>query len=250
MSNDWCRSVLTKKLSRDEIQHKLRVCIEEARKTFPTTGCFSLDWLESVLIHADKLWYDGKLLIGIVKAYGAIYLHIDNEEKRVAGYVKETHDKKTISFHMNRNLFAELFAKERNPSTKQSGYHSGGLLCEDRLVCAMHVILHETVHLALTLCDKLGYREDRDDHGKEFRKIVRNYFGHTDPQHGLIPGYEQYHDLDTIRNKLRPGLKVQVFLDDKWTPCIVKTARKTSAKIITNDGQSVTVHPGLIRLVE
>lgn len=245
MSRPWCRFVLTKKYTDKEVDEKLETCINFARKNFPESGCYSLQWLESVLILADKLWFDSKLLKGVAQVYGGLDLCIDNSEQRVAGYVRESYDKNGVSFHMNRNLFAELF---RTPPKRKHGYHSGGLLCKDRMVCALHVILHEMVHLALTLCEKIGFRDDRNEHGTEFQKIVWNFFRHTDPQHGLIPGYEQYHDLDTIRKSIKRGQTVEVFIDNKWTTCTVARKGKKSTRVITAKGEEMTVHPGLIRL--
>lgn len=242
VSRGWCRGLLTRKFPPAEIEQKFAALSEFAKKTFPASGCFTLDWLGEVLVTIDKLWYDGKLLPGVYHAYGGLQLHLDNAETRVAGYIKETGDKKTISMHMNRDLFAALFQRQ------EAGYHSGGLLCRDRMVCALNVILHETVHLALTLCDKLGHRPDLRDHGKEFNRIVKHLFGHTDAQHGLIPGYEQFHDLATIRQGLRPGLAVEVFVDGAWQPCRVNRKGYKWTHVTTDSGQRLTVHAGLLRL--
>jgi len=238
----WCQGLLTRKFSPAERANKIQTLTDFARQTFPESGCFTLDWLGEVLVTIDHLWYDGLLLPGVYRAYGGLHLYLDNAETRVAGYVKETGDKKTVSLHMNRDLFAALFQQQ------EAGYHSGGLLCQDRMVCALNVILHETVHLALTLCDKLGERPDLRDHGKEFNRIVKNMFGHTDAQHGLIPGYEQFHDLATIRRSLRAGSRVEVFVDGAWEPCRVNRKGYKWTSVTTEQGRDLTVHAGLLRL--
>lgn len=238
----WCRQLLTRRLSAPQIDAKLDALYKFARQSFPESGCFTLDWLADVLVHIDKSWFDGVVLPGVYHAYGGLHLYLDDSEERVAGYIKETGDKKTVSMHMNRDLFVSLFKQN------EEGYHSGGLLCRDRMVCALHVILHEFVHLALTLCDKLGYRPDIRDHGKEFNRIVKNLFGHTDPQHGLIPGYEQFHDLETIRSRLKPGLEVDVFIEGEWVPAKVTKKGKKWVNVSTEDGRNLTVHAGLIRI--
>lgn len=181
-SKQWCSALLNKTFSPAEIAAKFSDLEQFARASWPEDGMFSMEWLAAVMQRIDKLWYDGYLLPKIYATYGGLHLYVDSEHERVAGYVEETADKESLSLHMNRSLFASLFTKQ------ERGYHSGGLLCEDRLVCMLHVILHESVHLALTLCDKLGHRADIRDHGKEFNRIVKNMFGQTDPQHGLIPG--------------------------------------------------------------
>lgn len=238
----WCLSMLHKKLKKHQIQERFDELESFARGSFPETGCFNMNWLRQVIEKIDELWYEGKMLPDLYRVYGGLHLYVDSPEERVAGYVMETADGKSISLHMNRDLFASLFKKQ------ERGYHSGGLLCEDRLVCLLHVILHESVHLILTACDRQGFRPDIRDHGKEFNKIVKNLFGQTDPQHGLIPGYEQFHDLNTIRNSLKPGTKVEVFLDGGWYPCMVRKKGYKWVEVETRPEVSYTVHAGLLRL--
>lgn len=243
MNRQWCREILVRKFTQKQIHDKTKTLLKFARKTFPVSGCFTLDWLGEILVKIDHLWYDSLLLPSVIRTYGHFTLYIDDSERHVAGYIKESYDKTSISMHMNRDLFADLFKQ------KERGYHSGGLLCKDRLVCALHVILHETVHLALTLCDKLGYRKDIHDHGKEFRQIVQNMFGHTDPQHGLIPGYDQTHDLETIKKSIKKNMMVEVFDGNKWSPCQIKHKGKTWIRVLkTDDQQVLSVHVGMIRL--
>jgi len=238
----WCLGILEKKLTDRMIAQKLAALEDFAKLQFPKNGCFTMQWLSDVIGEIDTLWYEGKMLPSLYAAYGGLHLYVDAPEERVAGYVLEAGDKSSISLHMNRDLFAALFRKE------ERGYHSGGLLCQDRLICFLHVLLHETVHLILTFCDKLGYRPDIRDHGKEFNQIVKNLFGQTDPQHGLIPGYEAFHDLQTIRKNLKKGSKVEVFIDGLWIP---GTVTKKGYKWVTVDcGKPgfFTLHTGLIRL--
>jgi len=234
-------TMLKKKFSKKVIKHKLDTLEAFARRTFPETGCFTMQWLSSVVEKIDELWYGDLMLPELYRTYGGLHLHVDAPEERVAGYVLEKADGSSISLHMNRDLFASLFKKQ------ERGYHSGGLLCEDRLICLLHVILHETVHLILTLCDRQGFRADIRDHGKEFNKIVHNLFGQTDPQHGLIPGYEQFHDLDTIRKNIKPGKHVEVFVDGAWLPGRVH--KKGYKWVDVNCDQArYTVHAGLLRI--
>jgi hypothetical protein len=247
MSGDtWCAHILEllhTKLPEHVIAQKLATLETFAKKSFPKNGCFSMSWLSEVIVKIDHLWYKDQMLPKLYNAYGGLHLHVDSPEAKIAGYVLEKADKSQISLHMNRDLFASLFQKQ------ERGYHSGGILCEDRLICLLHVLLHETVHLILTLCDKLGYRDDIRDHGKEFKKIIKNLFGQTDPQHGLIVGFEQFHDLNTIRQNIRVNSLVEVFLDGQWIPA--KVQRKGSKWVTVRcaqNKQSYTVHTGLLRI--
>jgi hypothetical protein len=241
-SKEWCTHILKKKLSKIVITQKLAALEKHAKITFPKNGCFTMPWLSSVVQKIDELWYDGQMIPNINKAYkNGLELFVEVVETKVAGYVLENDN--TITLHMNRELFSDLFQK------KEQGYHSGGLLCKDRLICLLHVILHETVHLVLTVCDKLGYRPDIRDHGKEFNRIVYNLFGQTDPQHGLIPGYEAFHDLQTIRQAVHVGSNVEIFVEGMWLPGIVQ--KKGYKWVHVDCGSkhgSFTLHVGLIRL--
>ena len=242
MSKLWCKDILKQKLTEKEIKNKIQEWDLFARRDFPANGCFNMEWIADVLRKIDELWYDGQLLPGIVKAYGGIHLYVDDQREQVAAYVLDGGDK--ISLHMNRDLFATLFKNDEN------GYHSGGLLCKDRLTCLRNVLLHETVHLVLTLCDKTGFRQDVRDHGKEFNRIVKHLFGQTDPQHGLIPGHEQFHDLNTIRSSIQTGSSVEVQVDGHWIPCKVLHKGRKWVKVSANDKDVFSVHAGLIRLID
>ena len=263
MTNSWCKEILIKKLSPIQRQRKFSTLEKFARASFPVNGCFSLEWLAHIVEKIDELYYQGRMLPQVYEIYGGLRLHVDSPEQEVAGYVLESADCKNLSLHMNRDLFASLFQKE------ERGYHSGGLLCEDRLVCFLHVVLHETVHIILVACENQGHIRNIRDHGKEFKRITRHLFGQTDPQHGLIPGYEQFHDLETIRKNIRPGTHVQVYLgrtggpeDEhtnpsvsryKWVDArVVKKGRKWVKVKLLEQGKPVfiTVHAGLLRLVE
>jgi hypothetical protein len=247
MSQDkWCAQIfqlLHKKLPDHVVAQKLATLETFAKKSFPKNGCFSMTWLSEVIVEIDELWYKGQMLPKLDQVYGGLHLYVDAPEAKIAGYVLEKADKSEISLHMNRDLFAALFQKQ------ERGYHSGGILCEDRLICLLHVLLHETVHLILTLCDKLGYRADIRDHGKDFNKIIKNLFGQTDPQHGLIVGFEQFHDLNTIRQHIKINSLVEVFLDGQWLPAKVqRKGTKWVTVLCTKNKQSYTVHTGLLRI--
>lgn len=244
----FCFDLLTKKLSRKVIRKKVKALEKFAKSSFPKSGCFSIEWLAEVIRKIDHLWYGGRMLKQLDLVYGGVHLHHDaKEEIQVAAYVQEPDDGSRISLHVNRDLFASLFGK------KERGYHSGGLLCRNKLLCLLHVLLHETVHLVLTACDRLGVRPDEEEHGDEFNQIVRNLFGQTDPQHGLIPGYDQTHDLDTIRSRAKPGARVEVFWEaERWLPAKVIKCGKTWAtvEVCLDKRRRVEskLHVGLIRL--
>jgi hypothetical protein len=239
--SDWCDTILTTKLTKKEIQDRVLEIEQFSRESYPEDGCFSIKWLRQVVYKIDELWYGSQMMPTLDREYGGLVISIDSGEEKVAGYIQEVDD--SIVLHMNRDLFYSLFKK------REKGYHSGGLLCSDRLVCMLHVLLHETVHIILTLCEKLGHQSNIRDHGKAFNQIIRNLFGQTDSQHGLIPGYSQDHDLDTIKQRVRKGSIVDVFMNNQTSRGkVVYRGRKW----VEVDCGSVVykVHIGLIKLVD
>ena len=272
MTDLW--NTLQHKLNSKQVASKFATLKHFAEVSFPIDGKFPLTWLSAVLVKIDELWYHNLMLPLLTKTYGGLELQVDEKEKilcksrnkwecqsssqkqyknstedpRVAGYVLETVDGSKITLYMNRHLFANLFKKQ------EFGYHSGGLLCKERLVCFLHVLLHETVHLILTMLDRIGFRTDVRDHGKDFNKIIRNLFEQTDSQHGLIDGYEQYHDLQTIRKNIKVGDKIDIFVNGQWVPGIVEKTGYKWVNVKCKASSSLhkitfyRVHAGLVRL--
>ena len=242
-------TILHVKLSVAEVNRRFETLKKFSKMNFPKDGCFAIEWLSTVVKRIDELWYDAALLPQLTAAYGGLRLSMEEEKssrsnERVAGYVTESGNRKHITLHMNRNLFATLFNSIRNP---KSGFHSGGLLCKERLVCFLHVLLHETVHLVLTLLEKVGFRKDIRDHGKDFNEIVLNLFGQTDSQHGLIRGYEQFDDLNTLKKTIHKGSKVEIFVNEKWLPGVVEKKGYKWLMVRTEDKKRLKLHVGLLR---
>jgi hypothetical protein len=238
----FCASILHASAdSKPHIQRKFQELRTFAKRTFPKKGNFKLEWLKKILLKIDAIWYHDQLFRVISKLYGSMELSLDVDERKIAGYVLE--EGESIGFHINRPLFMSLF-----PSS-DTGYHVGGLVCKDQLECLLHVVLHETVHVALTICEKWKVQEDIEHHGETFLKIIRNMFGHTDSQHGLVLGLSHDLTLQEIRTRLKVGQNVQFFINDHWeTGRVVKMSTKEIA--VRQDLTKIVhaVHPGLIRL--
>jgi len=233
--------ILKKKLSTKDIDHRFQTLKKFAQSQFPEHGDFPLHWLGEVVTKIDELWYHKLLVKGLTQVYGGLNLIVDPIETRVAGYVVESNNGTKITLSMNKELFMELFVQG------QQGFHSGGLLCKERLVCFLHVLLHETVHLILTMYERTGFRIDERDHGKDFNVIIFNLFGQTDSRHGLIPGFKQYHDLATLQKLIKKGCKVEVFVEGQWTKGVVQKKGYKWVNVICNK-EHYRVHTGLIRI--
>jgi len=247
-SKKWCLSFLHKKLSKKKIDAKLQELYDWSRETFPDDGCFTFQWLDQLIRKIDHLWFEDRLIQEVTDTYGGLMLRMDIDEDRIAGFVMESKDRKKVFLHLNRNLFHTLFLAKDSKPVK---YHSGGLLCEDRFLCLLHVLLHEIVHLLLTVCDKRGWRDDSDHHGEEFKQIIYNMYRQTDAQHGLIPGMHQYHDLVTIKKRIKTGTRVFIFTSDQWIPAKVLALGDDWVQCHNLKTQKqFKVHPGLIRFEE
>jgi hypothetical protein len=245
----WCLSFL-----KDE-RKLLKELRSNALRCYPEDGCFSLPWMGDMLRDIDRLWYDGRLLSSVRACYGGLILEIDEDDISVAAYVMESDYGDKLFMRFNRHLFHSLkFPEDRD----DEGYHTGGLLCMDRLECLINIVLHESVHILLTVCDKQGHREDTDVHNEEFQKICRNLFGQTDPQHGLVHGMLHNMPLDEIKERLTPGRAVLVYRDEEWhAGRVVRVTGNTRVmvKCSRHDGKrkrqtTYSVHPGLVRICE
>ena len=203
---------INKQVPMKEIKSRFRELHRFTKNMFSEEGTmcamFKVEQIEKIVTKADKLWFDGNLSKWTKRAFGGLQVGFDCSDEVAAAYVVE--HRGNLCLFVNKVLFCRLFLKG------EKSYLSGGLLCSDRLTCMLHVILHELIHVALTVCEKLGKYRDTNHHGSDFDKLSRNMFGHTDSKHGLLPGLEQNCNYETIQKSLKPGKKVKVFVDGKW----------------------------------
>jgi hypothetical protein len=239
----WCSNIIqTKQHTKKRIKNNFKNLEDFARKEFPKNGKFSLVWVKNVLLKIDELYYNNELFAKITKVYGGIKIEQHVSEEEIAGYILETDDG-GITICMNRNLFMGLFSMSKN----DSGYHSGGLLCTDRLVCLLHVLVHETVHIVLTLCEKLGKYGGEEEHGKDFMRITKHLFGHTHAKHGLIPGINHKHSLQTIEKNIKVGQHVKIFVKGKRMKGVILKKAKNHVEVQTRHA-IYSVEAGLINI--
>jgi hypothetical protein len=213
------------KYSDEEKKQKFKLLYKFAVKDYPESGCFEKVWLFNILNKIDKLYYGGKLVPEIMILYEDFPVEYDIKNKHIAGYVAEKKRKQLLKFYMNRNLFTNLF------KNNEHGYMAGGVLCKDRLECFLHVVLHETVHLLLTIMEKLNIRKDVHYHGKTFQSIINNLFGHEDTLHGLLDNYENYHSVDFIRKNTNIGDNVEAFVNSLWINGIITKKMKNKVEV-------------------
>ena len=210
----------------------------------PADGKFTITWLRQLIKKIDELWYEGKLLSTIRHEYGKdLVLSLDVGDDSVAGYVKP--DAGELRLHMNLDLFHKLFHEKASAS-----YHAGGLVCTTRFNCFLHIVLHESVHIFLALCEKMGQHRDINDHGRDFYRAIRQWFGQQEHRHGLIDGFNPTQDIATIKAKAQVGEVVEMFLDGSWVPGRVVTRGRKYVHVreCDKDGTVHRVHFGILRV--
>ncbi len=210
-----------------------------AKDGFALNGKFSMKWLASTLKKIDDIYYRGQLLSYISQLYGKLLISGFVDEVQTAGFVVENNTN-GIELCLNQRLFIDLF------QDKDQSYHAGGLICTNIFSCVSQVLLHECIHLALTVCDKLGVYDDNRHHGKVFSSIARNMLGHCDTQHGLVHGLKHEESLCKIRSQLFPLQSVLVFFKNKFVPGVIQHIYRKKVEILIND-VVYTVHIGLIK---
>lgn len=173
---------------------------------------FTEDWVRKLIHVIDDIWFNGIISNGIKYKYeGPLRLHFDIKNLQsspsqpvIVGYVQESNRRKHINLHMNVDLLTGLF-KESLPH--KSGYLCGGLKCDSLIKCFIQALVHELVHVFLSILDKALLYDDSEEniHNDTFQKITKNLFGHTDIKHGFIPEIYQFQDLEQIKNSVKKG---------------------------------------------
>ncbi len=95
-----------------------------------------------------------------------------------AGYCKRTGCE--YSIEINKSIFTDkLF-------TGAERYHAAnGVVCRTKLDCLQLVMEHEMIHLLQYIWRQCGNSKQRA-HGKEFKRLAKAIFGHTETKHELF----------------------------------------------------------------
>lgn len=208
------------------------------RDQFPDHGRFTLKWLAKTLGKIDELYYCGQLIRFLCQEFGGVHIETAVDEAKTAGYV-EINSQKQIELRLNQSMFIDLF-QESNP-----GYHAGGTLCTNSYECMIQVLLHECIHLALTLFEAQGLVKDAREHGSQFMNIARNMLGHCDSQHGLVPNLVHTESLCEIKKQIQVGDRVACFFNGRYEPATILAIHKKYVEVDIFD-QAYRVHFGLI----
>lgn len=163
----------------------------------------------------DKLWYDNRLGRECQrKGWRFVFNRLPISEQD-AGEVRLVGK----DLHLVVNL--EKFRK-----IKGAVYQMGGLPCSSR-DCLLHLLLHESLHVALL-------HED-PGHGPLFKTLSKQMFGHHHHQHGLFPEFPNPHSIPRLL-KLGPGEIVDMYLPGEGT---------VQGKIVARKGEDAIVRTQL-----
>ena len=210
-----------------------------SQKKFPENGKFELTWLARSVKFIDHLYYKNQLMAYISLLYGRLKIQSTVSEASTAGYVVENNEA-GLDLCLNQKLFIDLFAK------KNISYHAAGLLCSDKFSCLSQVLLHECIHLALTVIEKLGFHDDNRHHGQTFMHIARNMLGHCDATHGLVAGLTHTESLCDIRKNLKIGQDCLVFFKCKFVDGKITDIFRKKVEVEIQ-GLRYIIHVGLIK---
>lgn len=247
----WCNSIINNSDNNVTLaKERLKSLEKYAKKElscYKGTTCVDTKWVHKILAKIDKLWYGNKLMKKVIQEYKKLHIELFIAEEEVSGYVLEV-DRKTLGLYLNKDLFDSLFRDEKR---KVEGYHVGGLLFKNSLSCLLHVILHETVHIVLTVCEKMGKYVDKNHHGEDFQRITKHLFGHTNSKHGLILGLDHMFDLDTIIKSIQVGDNIKIWISKRWVKGKVKLIKNQTALVevkINKKKEQYSVDMGLIKI--
>lgn len=244
--SEWCKKFLDrwkkKTISKDEYDKRFSKLYKFAKRQFPKDGHYQTIWLVKVFEKLDSLWYDNKLVDETIYYFGKFGIRACTEETKAGGYVEPFEDK--LCLVLNRSLFKKLFQKG------ETGFHAGGCICNDRVHCLLNVLLHESLHVFLSICEKSDLVQENQYHGKLFKKLLYNLFLQKDTRHGLIPGLQKEYTLEKEKEllKKRVGQRVKLFQPSNHkhvTVTLEKVMTKFAWVKLKND--RLKVHIGLLK---
>ncbi|MDA8563283.1 hypothetical protein N9L06_02405 [Mariniblastus sp.] len=110
----------------------------------------------------------------------------------------------------------------------------GGVKCDNRLQALQRIMEHEMVHLI-----ELLMTDDSNCSAEPFRRIVRNFFGHTQSKHQLLT------PSDTARNRfgISPGDRVRFKCGQKTLYGVLHRVTKR-ATVLVKDGNGTPYDDG------
>jgi hypothetical protein len=89
----------------------------------------------------------------------------------------------TYTIEIATRILRDAFGPDR---PTRPVYAVGGLLCRSRLECMQLTLEHEMVHLLMFVWKECSDGARLGGHGRTFKLLARNIFGHTETKHGLM----------------------------------------------------------------
>ena len=86
------------------------------------------------------------------------------------------------SIEITKTIMDDLF---KTDAAEQHYHASGGIVCRTKLDCLQLVLEHEMIHLVQYIWRECQNTKQKG-HGKEFKTLVKNIFGHTESKHDLF----------------------------------------------------------------
>jgi hypothetical protein len=209
-------------LPQREISRRIKEQFDTFRNHFQLTESF----IAKVFEFIDRVW-GNSILADVKMRYKVYHSNVPPDMMGAAAWVEGGN-----LLCVNAELLNQLFLTEKY-------YYVGGIQMCDTFSVLMHALLHEYVHVFLYYARRYKVYDWRDSHGPEFMKRVKAWYGHTDYQHSLIPGFQE----NRMMRSVQEGDKVKVFVDKDSH--VIGVVVKRNNNEINVKGNLYPSHPGV-----
>jgi len=165
-------------------------------------------WCRKMMKCIDEIWCQG-ILFKDHKVKLRVYMsskkrHVFDKREITSVAAMVINEGLRQKLYVNDILFRQLFITEEY-------YYIFGMMVKTRIESVLHILLHEYIHIFLNIARYYKIYHWKHDHGPEFMHKVNKWYGHTDYEVGLIPGFQS----NQLMTEVKIGDKVKVFICQK-----------------------------------
>lgn len=156
----------------------------------------------------------------------------------------------SLKITLSKKALTNVFKDKSSATTEVVN----GIVCRDQLECMQLIFEHELIHMIIGVwCDS----KKGESHGKKFKTLANNIFGHTDFRHTMGQGLTEDPKIKMkkLQDTLEVGDKIRVYDKEKNVIIpykVLKTNRREDARYISaqrlTDGATMKVSFSIILL--
>lgn len=250
---------MTRRLPPDEIDIRRALVVNRYAKSTNLVG-MNKDDLETLFNLYDDIFFENSFR-GYFRDSGSPFsIFFSKTLTKTAG--RCTRKPRPIceySIEISIKIMAGLFSPT---ATGQNVHAANGLICRTRLGCLQLVLEHEMIHLLQFIYIACSSRQE---HGPEFKTLVKNIFGHTETTHDLLnalteeqaQNYSTRHEtrktdretqITALKADLYPGVLVQFTkptkffsTDDVFRVITVNKVNLLATNVNTNKSINISI---------